>query len=65
MHVVAAVQVAPGLRIHPRKLAITQVEAQDANGAPRSYLRLEWVASYSDPSVCAEEAMNPSVVFAW
>ena len=36
MHVVAAVQVAPGLRIHPRKLAITQVEAQDANGAPRS-----------------------------
>ena len=48
----------------PRKLAITQVEAQDANGAPRSYLRLEWVASYSDPSVCAEEAMNP-VVFEW
>ncbi len=40
MHVYAAVQVAPGLRIRPRKLAIMG-KAHDANGAPRSYRLLE------------------------
>jgi hypothetical protein len=42
----AAVQVAPGLRILPRKLAITLGEAHDANAAPGTNRRLEWVAQY-------------------